>query len=200
MNWNDYEAVWKRQELPLGVHADLTLLRETFETKSRKMAATLFLRDVTEAVAGAIGTLAFVFIWWKQGWSGWPIGIAIMLVLGVTGFFFRERFRAHRQRLGSDAPLLAKLEADLAELRHQRRLLLTIWQWYLAPLGVAIMIVRLTIAHHRPYVDWVLLSAYFVFCAVLCIGVWAMNRRAVRKRIEPRLAELEKLRSDILSP
>ena len=39
MNWNDYEAVWKRQALPVGADADLATLRETFETKRRKMAA-----------------------------------------------------------------------------------------------------------------------------------------------------------------
>ena len=28
MNWNDYEAIWKRQELPLGTAAELTALKE----------------------------------------------------------------------------------------------------------------------------------------------------------------------------
>ena len=37
----------------------------------------------------------------------------------------------------------AKLEADLAELRHQRRLLLNVWAWYLAPCLGAIIIVLL---------------------------------------------------------
>ena len=41
MNWNDYEAVWKRQELPVGADADLATLRETFETKRRKMGHTI---------------------------------------------------------------------------------------------------------------------------------------------------------------
>jgi hypothetical protein len=39
-----------------------------------------------------------------------------------------------------------------------------------------------------------------VFCLLFFVVVWALNRRAVRVQIEPRLAELEKLKSDLLSP
>ncbi len=200
MNWSDYEAVWKRQELPRGADADLASLRETFETKSRKLGRALLVSDIAEAAAGVLVSVALGFIWRQQGVKGWPIAVAILLTLGVTAVFIRERVRAHRRRLGLDAPLLLKIEADIAELRHRRRLILNVWWWYLTPLGAAITIVCLTIARQRPYVDWVFLSAYFVFCAVLFVGIWAMNRRAVRKQLEPRLAELEKLRSDLLSP
>ena len=200
MNWNDYEAVWKRQELPRGADADLAELRQTFETKSRKMAKSLLLRDVLEASAGVFVTLAAARIWWRLGATGWPIAMAMALTMGVTAIFLRERVRAHRLRLSADAPLLAKLDADIAEVRHQRHLLLNIWKWYLSPLSAAIVIVCLTIARHRPYVDWVFLNSYFGFCVLLFCWVWALNRRVVHKQLDPRLAELEKLRSDLLAP
>jgi hypothetical protein len=137
MNWNDYEGVWKRQELPVGADADLASLRETFETKRRKMAATFFLRDILEASAGVFVSIALAFIWWQQKKAGWPIALAIVLTLGVTGVFIKERIRTRRNRLGPDASLLAKLEADITELGHQRRLLLNVWKWYLAPLAAS---------------------------------------------------------------
>jgi hypothetical protein len=201
MNWNDYEAVWKRQKLPVGAAADLASLRESFETKRRKMAATLFLRDILEASAGIAGSIAFAFIWWQQKQVGWPIGLAIALTLGVTGFFIKERIRAHRNRLGPEASLLAKLEADIAELGHQRRLLMNVWKWYLAPIAAAIALVVATISYNRePWQrDPVFLACYGVFYALLFWGVWALNRHAVRKQIDPRLAELEKLRRDLLA-
>jgi hypothetical protein len=200
MNWNDYEAVWKRQELPVGADADLTSLRETFESKRRKMAATLFLRDILEASAGVGVSIALAFIWWQQKKVGWPIALAIILTLGVTGFFIKERIRTHRNRLGPDASLLAKLEAEIAELGHQRHLLLNVWKWYLAPLAAVIAIVVATIRYNRaPWErDPVFLGCYGIFCALLFWGIWALNRQAVRKQIDPRLAELEKLRRDIL--
>ena len=37
------------------------------------------------------------------------------------------------------------------------------------------------------------------FCAWLFWGIWLANRRAVRRPFDPSLAELEKLRTDLLS-
>lgn len=204
MNWNDCETIWKRQELPHGTDAELDPLRQTFETKSRKLAATLLLRDGLEAGAGLFVIVAMSLVWWQQGRAGWPIAFAIALLLGVTLFFVRERLRAHRHRLGPDAALLAKLDADLAELRHQRRLLLGVWKWYLAPIAAAIVIVCLTVALNRPPGDLarnpIFLGGYLLFVAVFLWAVGRLNLRAVHRQIEPRLLELEKLRSDLLAP
>jgi hypothetical protein len=214
MNWNDYEAIWKRQELPVGADADLAALKETFETKRRKMAKTLFARDVLEGSTGLLVSGFFGYVWWHVGKQGWPIALAIALILGVSGIFVRERLRARRLRLDADVPLLAKIEADIAELRHQRHLLLHLWSWYLAPLAVAVVItgatlVRITIIkapsgylaalwENPAALAWIV--GYFVVILPVCfLGAWKLNRSAVRKRIEPRLDELEKLHRDLLS-
>src|SRR5208282_2126681 len=55
----------------------------------------------------------------------------------VTVFFCRERFRIHRGRLGPEAPIAARIEWQLVELRRQRLLLYNITSWYLAPLGAS---------------------------------------------------------------
>ena len=210
MNLNDYEAIWKRQELPVGADADVADLKHTFETKRRKQATTLFVRDLVEALAGLLVSAVFAYVWWHIGREGWPLVFAIALVLGVSGFFARERFRVRRIRLGANATLLAKTESDLAELRHQRRLLLDLWSWYLLPLAAAMAIVFVTVARLLPAefiaalrkspaaLAWIL--AYFALILPLVFGgAWWLNRRAVRKQIEPRIEELEKLRSDLLS-
>jgi hypothetical protein len=202
MNWNDYEAVWKRQELPVGASADLATLRKTFEARRRKLHGALLVRDLSEAGAGLLVCIALGFIWRKIGLTGWPIGLAMALILGVSGIFVRERTRARKLRLGEDATLMAKIEADLAELRHQRHLLHTIVGWYLGPVFVSILIVHFTVALHTP--PWApqrdpVFGAGFVGFYVLCLWfIWLINRRAVRKQIEPRLEELEKLHRDLL--
>ena len=202
MNLNDYESIWKRQELPVGANADLKALRETYETKRRKMAGTLFVRDIVEASAGLFVAVVFGFKGWHMGKAGWPIALAVALILGVTFFFIRERFRARRTRVGADGPVLAKLEADIAELQHQRRLLLSVATWYLAPCLAAMLIFAATISISAPTPlsrDPLFQAIYWAFVAILYWGVWALNRRAVRRQIDPRLAELEKLRADLLS-
>lgn len=203
MNWNDYEAVWKRQDLPVGASADLTTLKSSFETKRRKLNAALLVRDYTEATAGILGSIAFGLIWWQQGRDGWPIGLAILLMLGVSAVFVRERFRARRSRLTPDASLLDKLSANLAELRRLRHLTLTLWWWYLGPILVAMIIVGRTITHNRPPWDIsrdpVFVTGYWIINAFFFWFAWAINHRALRKRIDPRIAELEKLRAAILA-
>jgi hypothetical protein len=203
MNWNDLKTVWSSQDLPAGPGVDLATLQRSFETKRRKLARGLFRRDVVEAVAGLLVSGVFAYTGWQMGKEGWPIALAVVLMLGLTGFFVQQRVRAHRQRLGSDAPLLAKLEADLAELRHQRRLLLNVGKWYLAPCIAAAAVVAGTAIVHAPVVLSAKLLAgasMLVLLALTCWGVWALNRCAVRKQIEPRLEELEKLHRALLSP
>lgn len=208
MNWNDYEAAWKRQPAPLGLAADLQVLRDSYETKRRKLAATLLIRDWAESVAGLLVAAFIAFLWWHMGDKGWPLVFALGLILGLTVFFLRERLRARHGRLGPEATVLAKVEADLAELRHQHRLLSNIGRWYLAPCAAAILIVTATalrmippglmprLWEHPQVLLWFML--YFVVILPLCFwGIWAANRRVVRKNIEPRIAELEKLRTGL---
>jgi hypothetical protein len=203
MNWSDYEAVWKRQEPPVGMDADVSQLRSTFESKSRKQHASILVRDYAEAGAGLIVSAAYAFFWRQIGESGWPMAIGIVLILGVSGLFLRERVRARRSRLGVDAPLLAKVEHDIAELKHQCRLLQSLWTWYLGPCALAIAI-QIGVIYRRsapwgPLRDpWVLLGFAAFFAIVLWIA-WAINLHALKHRLLPRLEELEKLRRD-LSP
>jgi hypothetical protein len=201
MSLSDWEMIWKRQEPPVGAAADVEILKETFEAKHRKLSRTLLVRDAMEASAGIFVALVFARIGWHMGRKGWPIAITVLLALGVVGFFIRERLRARRLKVGTDAPILTKLQADIDELRHQRRLLLNIAYWYLAPILLGMIIFGRTLARNAPTPlsnDPIFLTVYWTFVALLNVAVWAMNRRAVRKRIDPRIEELEKLQREIL--
>ncbi|MEJ1971167.1 MAG: hypothetical protein WDM96_01150 [Lacunisphaera sp.] len=168
------------------------------------MEATLRTRDWSEFGAGLFVCAMQARFWWKIGAAGWPMAFAILLALTVSLFFVRERLRARALRLRPDAPLLDKIAADLAEMRHQRRLLNRVALWYLAPLGVAMLIQGGVIVSRTPAWDPLrqpVLQLGFGLFFVLIFGlIWAANRRTVRQRIEPRIAELEKLHRDLLGP
>jgi hypothetical protein len=167
------------------------------------MARGLFWRDGREAAAGLVAAGVFAYTGWLMGRQGWPIGFAVALMLGLTGFFVRERVRAHRRRLGADATLLAKLEADTAELRHQRRLLLSVGKWYLAPCIAAGTIFGGTTMVGAPIALSAKLLAGVIMLLILtltCWGVWALNRCAARRTLEPRLRELEALQRALRFP
>jgi hypothetical protein len=202
MNWRDFEPVWKRQPPPLGAAADPADLRASFAAKHRQQAATLLVRDLAETGAGLLVCVLLGFIWRKLGAAGWPIGLAMALLLGVTAVYIYQRLLARKFRVNAATSMLAKVEADLAMLRRQRRLLAMIWWWYLGPILATVLIVHFTFVRQAPVWNPLrdpVFSAGFVGFYVLCIGfVWFINRQAGRKQLEPRIAELEKLRGELV--
>ena len=202
MNWNELKTTWASQKLTTTPLTDPEALRRDFEAKRRRFARTFFWRDVREAAAGLFVAGVFAYVGWQMGRVGWPIALAVVLMLGLTVFFVRERLRAHQQKVGADASLVAKLEAEIAELRRQRGLLLNVGTWYLAPCIGAAAIVAATALIHAPKPLAAKLAAgliMLIFLALVSWGVWALNRWAVRKQIDPRLAELEKLHQSLLA-
>jgi MFS family permease len=204
MNWNDYEAVWKRQKPPIGSTAELPALFATFESRSRKMHGVVKVRDFAEASAGVVGSCIFALLWWKLGKTAWPMAIAIALLLGVSALFIRERFRARRFRLSPEAPLLAKIENDIALLRHQRRMVKALWIWYLGPCAGSTFTVFAVLYRRQPagspMRDPAMVMGFGAFFALTYWFAWAINRRALRKEIEPRIEELEKMYHDLQTP
>jgi hypothetical protein len=197
MNWDELKSVWSCQQTTERKALNLEALVREFESRRRKQAASLFIRDWTETAAGLFVASVFGWIAWLIGAGAWPIWGAVLILIGVSAFFVRERLRARRLRLGAEASMLAKIEADLAELHRQRRLLLSVATWYLAPIAVAMVIFVLTISINAPphtvLREPAFLAGMALFQAVILWLVWLLNRRAVRKQIEPRIVELEQL-------
>ena len=204
MNWSEWEFIWRRQEPPAGPGADIEKLRQMFEASHRRLARALLVRDLSEASAGVCAATFLGAFGLHMGRSGWPFIIVVALILGVSAFFILERIRARRRRVDPIARILDKIEADLGELHRQRRLIENVAIWYIAPLFLAELIVLAAIsAHAKPWDlqrnPW-FMAAFILF--LLAVNFWALriNQRAVRKTLTPRIAELEKLRDDLLSP
>lgn len=196
MKWSDCEALWVRQEVPAGAAAEIAALEATFEARRQRAAAARLVRDVLEGSAGPLVCVGFALLWWRTGSSGWPIALAILLVLGVSTLVFRARLRARRGRPGAEAPLLTKVEADIAELRRERRQLLTMRTWYLGPVFAAILLVPALLSLRLlAWGPWFSAGFYLVVSAL----AWVVNRREVRRRIDPRLDELERLQRGLLA-
>jgi hypothetical protein len=202
MNWNDLTAAWRRQPGETMPESRLEILRNTFDRKSRKLGRRLFWRDVRELVAGLFIAYVLVKEAIKKGVAGWPLWISVLLVLWVAVFFVRERIRAHRSRTEPSAPLLAKIEADIKELRRQGDLLLKVGTWYMAPLILGWFIALASTGFHglngslRTPLQ---MGSYLAGSAVLFAGIWKLNQWVALKKIGPRIADLEELRNDLIS-
>lgn len=212
MNLNDYEAIWKRQELPRGTDADLTDLRQTFEAKRRKMERTILLRNFIEGAGGILASAGFGLLTWKQGIIGWPVIVGLMLIAGVSCVFLYDGWRFQRARPGPEAPILAKLDATIAELRHQRGFISHYGKWYLTSYGTAILLIGygflqqmrrgappeflVTLLTTPVTAAWI--AILLIVPVAATVWWWLDVQKTIRQRIDPRLAELEKLRAAML--
>ncbi len=203
MNWNDLQSTWAGQKLAAGPATDWTAIQRDFEAKRRRLARGLFWRDVREAAAGVFVAGVFAYSGWRMGPSGWPIAVAVLLMLGLTGFFISERMRVRRRQVGAAVALLTRLDAEIAELKHQRNLLRRVGTWYLGPCVAAGVIFGATTMAQAPIPAKAKLAAGGLMVVVFAVVSWmvlALNRMAVRRQIEPRLQELEKLHQSLSSP
>lgn len=202
MNWDDLTAIWNRQPREAMPESQLEKLKIAFAKTSRRQARRLFWRDTQELLASAIVIFVLATAAYGKGSAGWPLWISTVLIVGVALFFVRERIRAHRFRTAPNASLLEKIDGDIGELRHQRELLLKVGTWYLAPIILSWFIAMASTRFHGlgGYLRTpTQMASYFVGSLVLFWLIWKLNQWAVHRKIEPKIADLEKLRND-LSP
>lgn len=213
MNLNDYEAIWKRQDLPRGADADLLDLKQSFEGKRRKMELTILLRNFMEGVGGILASAGFGLLTWKLGLTDWPVLLGLMLIAGVSCVFLHDWWRFERARLGPETTMLAKLDANIAELRHQRGFISHYGKWYLGSYGTAVLLISygflqqlgrkappgflVTLLTTPSTAAWI--AILFIVPIAATVWWWLDIQKMIRLRIDPRLAELEKLRADLVS-
>lgn len=197
MNWTDLELIWKQQEAPGAMPADSAALRHRLEARRRKIAQTLFWRDVKGGTI-LLGISAYLaYKGWRLNWPLGPLALGILPMVAVAGVFIWERLRLRGLNVGMDATLLARLVAERDELRHQRRLMLNVGKWFVAPLLFSFGILWHTGFGQKPGL-WqehspLFWGGYGVFCVFACVLTVIINRRYVRTTIDPQLAELEQL-------
>jgi len=201
MNWNDLTAAWRRQPGETLPEAHLDTLRKTFKKRSRRLSRVLFWRDVREIAATAFVIFVLMKVALQKGWAGLALWVALVPMLWVLGFMIRERIRSHRMRVGCGATLLTKIDADIAELGHQRTMLLTVRTWGLGPIFVSWLVAMASTGFHggagllRTPLQ---ITSYMLGGVAFFWVVWRLNLWVVRKHFEPRLAELEELRNELM--
>jgi len=194
MKWIDCEAAWKRQPVAKAGAAEVEALERSFESKRRQMSQARFVRAVIEGSMAPLVCLAIGVAWWIRGRGGWPTLFAVALILIGSGAAWFLCRRARRPGPSADAPLLAKVRADIDELQRERGRLLTLRSSAYGPVIAVVLLIPfiLYIASDRRADSFAV--AFSLYYSVTLVAGWLLNRREVRARIDPRLDELEKLR------
>lgn len=204
MKWNDLESTW-RQQIPASEPArDPAELRQSFAAKSQRQARHLLWQDLRSVAASAfvIGYLIYLAGTPRLAPYRVPVALALVPLLAVGLHCVFELLRRRRARISPHAPLLARLEADLDELRHHHHRLVVIAPWYLAAIFVSALFVmaapwlvngEMLPAQARKTAGFIALFVVILIVAVL------RNRREARRQTEPRLRELQQLHDDLLA-
>jgi hypothetical protein len=208
MNFEDLQKSWQAQDAGRKITMDLDFLMKEARHDQRRFRRMIFWRDVREV--GVAMVLVPIFINIGRHDHAWPAYVIAFACFMVGGYILIDRWRHKRSLPNTHDSLKNCATASLADVTHQIWLLKNILWWYLLPLGVPMLVWMIWIFWQVPMPGAGTIFTIFnlgfktfgilfslVFTVVLYAFLYWLNQFAVKKRLEPRRQELEKLLKEI---
>ncbi len=197
MDFDDLQKSWQSQEAGKAkISINPGLLLNEIHRKQQCFRQMIFWRDLREVVVAALLVPVFIFGGWRIHWTLYLSAFACFV---MGGFMFLDR-RGQRMRTPDVHGSLKDCAAtSLAEVSHQIWLLKGILWWYLLPLAVPMLVFFIWITWDVPSsvampVFQAVVTLFWVgFVLLIDVGIYWLNQFAVRKNLEPRRQELQKL-------
>jgi CubicO group peptidase (beta-lactamase class C family) len=200
MNFEDFQKSWQSQNSGKTISINADVLLNEVRRNQQQFRATIFRRDMIEVLVAAV--LVPIFGWW--GWKGqWTAYLCAFGCLVVGAYFLIDRRRQKKKTPDRHGSLKECAITSLAEVNHQIWLLKNVLWWYLLPIYVPLVMFFLEMAWRTqaPIAARivVLMTSLFMvgFTSVMYAGIFWLNQFAVRKNLEPRQRELEKLLNEL---
>ena len=187
MKFDDLKTGWKTEVEKTGKQQDLTHLVESLEKETKKLDKSIKRRDIMEISIA----LLLIPVWaWKLFSSAsllQTIGLWIAIVACI--YIPYKLLKARQVESAKDDSLLAFLSVEKSKIEKQKELLETIAIWYLSPLMVAIVLITAGSKVDDAGVPQISeqLMVYYLFCGVLYVGIYFLNKRAAKKKFAPLL-------------
>lgn len=206
MNFDDYESLWRAQPAPFPAvtTAERAFVFDRIRQEARRFDRTIFWRDTREIFVALVLSIQLALSAWHDTGAGhiaWGLWIAVALILGVAINLLIDRRHMPRPP-AAEAALIEQIDAALAGLQHQARVLSRVPTHYALPLALATMCAGLDSRFQREGLAALWSPGGFVVIAVsLLVGSFVnwLNRLAVRRVLQPKIAELEQLRRELSS-
>lgn len=188
MKLDDLRERWQERETGGEGEAVDRELVERVRSRAEHLDRRIRRRDWLETVAGLVGSVPFVVVLLTH--SSWLARIGAALVIVSGGYIV---WRLHSTRRGHSEPpgertLAASLRTERDRLDAQIELLQGVFWWYLAPLDAGLVLTVIGTAD-----DAIGAGALLAALGVLNVLVVWLNRRAVRRHLEPRRRSAEDL-------
>jgi hypothetical protein len=188
MDISELQMIWQKQALQAPDVVRIALIVDTIGADDRKFRRMIWWRDFREiGVALALAVLLAL-----SGRTGirW---IAVASVLFVAAYLLRSRLRKVKE--AEPASLGEKLQQMIGEVKSQIRLLRSIVWWYLLPCAIAFAAV--SVERLRFPMSWSRLCVTIGVGLSLGIAIYWLNQRTVRKTLEPRRRNLQRLLDEL---
>jgi len=200
MTFDELQKTWQSQQSSFRLSVDSDMLLREVKRNKKSFETTVFWRDVREGGGSLVMAVVILYfggikgIMWPFGF--WPLLPVALLVAGVGVFIIADRIMQKKKQPVLTESLASCIETSLAEVKHQIWLLKNVIWWYFLPFTVAIAIVYTYIAWKLREVGSIVfltISGLFAATVLAYWGGYHLNQWAVRKKLNPRKAELEQL-------
>ncbi|HEU4560834.1 MAG TPA: hypothetical protein VFS20_23485 [Longimicrobium sp.] len=189
MNFDQLAEVWRSDD------AGTTVRSPADEVAAVRARAAGLARDVRrrDRLETGAALVVFPFFAWIAARAPSPVSaVGAVIVMAACVLIPLRLRRARHGDVDPALPLAWALRAELARVRAQERLLGSVAWWYLAPLGIGVILVR--VGAPGPQLHK---AAYVVSVVALGAGLLFLNLRAVRREVRPLAAELERWLADL---
>lgn len=188
MTLEEYREAWRRQDAGAGDGPEAERLLARVRERSEAFDQRIRRHDRRETLAAC--AVALFFGWELLTAGSWLEGAGALVIVVSAAFvvwWLRRARRAGRAER-ADRPVAQQLRVHLARVEEQIRLQETVLWWYLGPPGVGVALFVLGL-DAGPLATALVLGAVVVVYA----AVWWMNQRTVRRDLEPRREELQRM-------
>jgi Flp pilus assembly protein TadB len=189
MNASELEEIWKRQKAAALSPENIAEIAATLQAIDRKFKRKIWWRDLRDI--GAALAVAVVFGAVGLTWVRW---IAVASCVFVATYILTSR-RAVRS-VPESSGLAKRLHQMIRETETQIGLLRSVFWWYLLPCAAGT--VAFVLDRSPRSVSAARLIPFFAAMAIFYIAAYWLNRRVVRKTLEPRRANLQHALAEIL--
>jgi hypothetical protein len=172
---NPVQKLWQDQPVE-GVKMSI----EEIRGRANKFEKRIRWRNIREYVASLIAVSLFVYLFASShdvlSRVTFALFIAAMIWIVVS-----LHWMGSAKKLAEGVDTLSGLRLYRAELERQRRVVASVWWWYLAPLVPGFVVYTIGYAVKFPYLRaWIGLALLDAVVAGMFYVIWRMNMKAAR--------------------
>lgn len=196
MDLNDLKVVWDSQNATRIYSIDEDTLHREVKVKERRFDRRILIRDLLESGLGVLMGLFFLFQGIGSGRSlttHWFFYLTAAGCFFVAGYLWYGRVRARKQEATFDNTIRGSLEKTIWKIGRQISLLSNVLWWYLLPLALGAGAIIYNTSNAIP--QWI----RWLFLIVVFVGIYWLNKRAVRTQLLPQKHDYESMLKKLLS-